>query len=212
MPQTPMLFQGQEFAASTPFVYFGDAQSEIAALMDQGRKDFLSQFPSLATAAMQSLLPRLNDPASFLRSKLDPAQRHRHAEAYALHHDLLRLRSQDGVLGDAGEGRIEGAVLGPSAFVLRYFSRGGDDRILIVNLGAELELVPASEPLLAPPADALWVLRFSSEDPRYGGGGIVPMAPEENWRLTGHSAIVMSPIKRHARLDEHPAAHGELPL
>ena len=37
------------------------------------------------------------------------------------------------------QGGLDGAVLGPEAFVLRYFGEGGDDRLLLVNLGRDLE-------------------------------------------------------------------------
>src|SRR5688500_20219480 len=46
-PQTPMLFQGQEFAASTPFAYFADHAGELGEKVKQGRREFLHQFPSL---------------------------------------------------------------------------------------------------------------------------------------------------------------------
>ena len=48
-PWTPMLFQGQEFAASNPFHYFADYEGELAALICKGRGKELSQFPSVAT-------------------------------------------------------------------------------------------------------------------------------------------------------------------
>jgi maltooligosyltrehalose trehalohydrolase len=196
-PGIPMLFQGQEFAASSPFLYFGDQKPEIAALMQRGRRDFLSQFPGLATASMQALVPRPDDPSTFARSKLDHAERSRpgHAEAYALHRELLELRREDPVFRDSRGSRPEGAVLGPGAFALRYFGPSGDDRLFVVNLGPQLELLPASEPLIAPPAGAIWDVLWSSEDPRYGGGGVVAMTPEENWSITGHSALVLSPVQ-----------------
>lgn len=55
-PQTPMLFQGQEFAATSPFFYFADHKDEIAHLVAQGRSDFLAQFRALATPEMQARL------------------------------------------------------------------------------------------------------------------------------------------------------------
>ena len=45
MPGTPMLFQGQEFAASSPFLFFADHVPELAALVREGRSTFLHQFP-----------------------------------------------------------------------------------------------------------------------------------------------------------------------
>ena len=43
-PATPMLFHGQEFASSTPFLYFADHRNEIAEAVAQGRREFLGQF------------------------------------------------------------------------------------------------------------------------------------------------------------------------
>ena len=43
-----MLFQGQEFAASSPFLYFADFDQELSAAVRHGRAEFLQQFPSLA--------------------------------------------------------------------------------------------------------------------------------------------------------------------
>jgi maltooligosyltrehalose trehalohydrolase len=195
-PETPMLFQGQEFAASSPFHYFGDLDRALATVVGRGRRDFLSQFPSLASAATRALIPHPHDPETFRRSKLDHAerQRGRHAEAYALHRDLLRLRREDPVLHTVRRGQVEGAVLGDAAFVLRFFGRGGDERLLIANLGPDLTLIPPSEPLLAPPPGACWDVCWSSEDPRYGGSGVVVLRAEETWPITAHSAMVLRPV------------------
>src|SRR5262249_35756148 len=40
-PSTPMLFQGQEFAASNPFLYFADFDADLAAAVRRGRGEFL---------------------------------------------------------------------------------------------------------------------------------------------------------------------------
>src|SRR5262249_18705939 len=63
-PCTPMLFQGQEFAASSPFLFFADHRPELAAGTRKGRAEFLRQFPSLATPAMQGRLPVPDDPVT----------------------------------------------------------------------------------------------------------------------------------------------------
>src|SRR5205807_5039175 len=47
-PGTPMLFMGQEFACSAPFLYFADHNPELAKVVRKGRAEFLGQFPSLA--------------------------------------------------------------------------------------------------------------------------------------------------------------------
>lgn len=193
-PATPMLFQGQEFAASTPFMYFADHHPELAAQVRKGRTEFLHQFPNLATPDIQSYLPRPDDPQTFQQSKLDLSERKTHKEAYLLHKDLLKLRRDDPVFAHMQKGYVDGAVLSAQAFVLRYFSSDGDnDRLLLINMGTDLQLSPMPEPLLAPHAKHDWSVLWSSEHPDYGGQGIVPLSTTHEWRLPGLSALVLKP-------------------
>jgi maltooligosyltrehalose trehalohydrolase len=192
-PGTPMLFQGQEFAASSPFLYFADHHPELNKQVRAGRIQFLTQFPSLAQPEMREFDIDSGDPATFEQCKLDLRERQRHADIYALHADLLRLRRDDPVFRLQKRGGLDGAVFSDEAFMLRYFGQNGDDRLLLVNLGRDLHLDPAPEPLLAPPEDKLWELLWSSEDPGYGGSGTPPVESEDNWRIPGHAAVVMRP-------------------
>ena len=190
-PNTPMLFQGQEFAASTPFLYFADHNPELAKLVAKGREEFLRQFPSIASEDAATLVPNPELEDTFLRCKLDFADCEKHAEVLAMHRDLIRLRKADPLLGKARRGTFDGAVLGTSAFVLRFFGRALDDRLLIVNLGAHVHLDPAPEPLLAPPLGCEWEVAWTSEDPRYGGGGTPALDSEENWHLPAEAAVLL---------------------
>lgn len=192
-PQTPMLFQGQEFAASTPFFYFADHREELARLVHEGRAKFLEQFPCLASEEMRDQLPDPADPETFVRSKLDLTERHKHPEAYKLHRDLLKLRREDAVFSRPRAGVIDGAVLGAEFFVLRFFGEADDDRLLLINFGVDAHLRPAPEPLLAPPRGKRWQRLWSSEDPCYGGRGAPPHESKENWWIAGHAALVLKP-------------------
>ncbi len=193
-PNTPMLFQGQEFAASTPFLYFADHNPELAKAVAVGRAQFLTQFPSIASREATALLSNPERVETFERCKLDWTEWERHAEAVALHRDLLRLRRDDPLLGKSPRGTFDGAVLGSAAFVLRFFGHTQDDRLLVVNLGPHLHLDPAPEPLLAPPLGCVWTLAWSSEDPRYGGYGTPPIDSEENWHIPAESAVLLTPV------------------
>jgi len=207
-PATPLIFQGQEYAASGPFLYFGDLRREVADAMHGGRREFVRQFPSLATDAMQSRVPHPADPDGFARSKLDPAERERgaHAETLAMYRDLLRLRREDPTFRTRCP-RFDGAVLGPEAFVARWFGPDGDDRVMLVDLGTELRLPVAAEPLLAPPDGTRWRVLWSSEDPRYGGHGTPePEAEGYNWTLKGHATVVLAP--EPSDRDEHRNFEG----
>jgi maltooligosyltrehalose trehalohydrolase len=112
---------------------------------------------------------------------------------YALHRDLLRLRREEPVFRAQRRGGVDGAVLAPQAFVLRFFGDDGDDRLLLVNFGANVLLAPAPEPLLALDGGQGWEVLWSSEDPRYGGDSAVAEEREDGWRLPGESAVVMKP-------------------
>jgi maltooligosyltrehalose trehalohydrolase len=197
MPGTPMLFQGQEFGASTPFLYFADLDPGIADSVRRGRTEFLEQFASIASAGPAARLDDPGDARTFERCRLDPSERWTHAEAVALHRDLLKLRRQEPALHVDRRGRVDGAVLGPQAFLLRYFAEDSQDgRILIVNLGPDLLRQSFPEPLIAPPPDRDWHIQWSSEDPRYGGNGTPPLRPEGTWHVTAESAIVLAPDAR----------------
>jgi len=192
MPGIPMLFQGQEFGASSPFFYFADHESGLSQDVREGRRRSLAQFPSLATSEMRAELADPGDIDTFRRSVIDLGERQRHASIYALHRDLLELRRTDPVLGQR-PCRIEGAALTDEAWMLRFFSRSGADRLLIVNLGRDLLLGPAPEPLLAPIEGQAWRLLWSSEAPVYGGSGGPAQDAVGDWLISGQSAIVLTP-------------------
>jgi len=192
-PCTPMLFQGQEFGASSPFLFFADHSAELNKQILEGRAEFLSQFRSLATPEMQERFTNPGDPATFERCKLDQSEREKHREIYDLHRDLLKLRRDEPAFRAQKRRGLDGAVLSSEAFLLRFFGEDGDDRLLMVNLGIDLHLDPAPEPLLAPPEGAEWTILWSSENPKYGGIGTPPLDSEENWQIPGHAAVVLQP-------------------
>jgi maltooligosyltrehalose trehalohydrolase len=193
-PWTPMLFQGQEFNASAPFLYFADFDHELAIAVRKGRAEFISQFPSAVEAAERGSLADPGDARTFEQCVLNTAERVAHADAYALHQDLLRMRRDEAAFHVQRRHSVDGSVLAPQAFALRYFTRDHrDDRIVIVNLGPDLERRSIADPLLAPPAGTDWALRWSSEDLAYGGGGTSELWPDRGWRVPGESAVVLAP-------------------
>ena len=193
-PGTPMLFQGQEFAASTPFLYFADHNPELAKAVAKGRSEFLRQFPSIASPEATAMLTNPEEESTFLRCKLDFADREKNKGIYLLHKELIALRRRDPLLGQAASGSFDGAVLSERSFLLRFFGKDQDDRLLIVNLGSGQQFDPAPEPLLAPPDDRRWEMIFCSEEPRFGGSGCPPLESEEGfWRIPAHAAALLAP-------------------
>jgi maltooligosyltrehalose trehalohydrolase len=193
-PWTPMLFQGQEFAASGPFLYFADFEGELLEGIRKGRAEFLRQFRSVAAYEEHHAIDDPGARETFLRSVLDAGERESHAAAYQLHQDLLALRRSDRAFTSARDG-LDGSVIGDAAFAMRFFANAGD-RLLIVNLGRDLFRPSIADPLVAPPLDTDWAIRWSSEDAAYGGGGTADPWPGGRWLIPGESATVFAPGPR----------------
>jgi maltooligosyltrehalose trehalohydrolase len=193
-PNTPMLFQGQEFGSSAPFLYFADHKPELAEAVAKGRREFLAQFPSIG--ALERQPPRPDAIETFERCKLDHHERQSHTEIVALHRDLLLLRKEM-------TGIARGAVLGDEAFLVRR-----DHHLLIINLGDELRLDVVPEPLLAAHLEGLWELTWSSDSRDYGGPGTRPVETNGAWLLPARAAVVMRCTLRPRC---HPRCHPEPP-
>jgi maltooligosyltrehalose trehalohydrolase len=190
---TPLLFQGQEFGATTPWSYFADMNEDLRGPVRKGRFDFLKQFPGVESLEVQEKLANPCDPQTFRKCKLDVSEREKFPELVALYRDLVHLRSTDQVFARRSKVRLDGAVIGPEAFVLRFFDSLGDDRLLIVNLRRALRPAIVPEPLLAPPENHRWSNLWSSEALRYGGGGEVPLEEEDGWHFPAEAAVALRP-------------------
>ncbi len=192
-PGTPMLFQGQEFGSSSPFLYFADHKPDLAGKIREGRKEFLAQWRTLRSPDMQRMFADPGSAETFSRSRLDHSETSRHSEIYQLHCDLLRLRKEDPVISRQGQDGIDGAVLSQDCFVVRFFTpEMSAHRLLLVNLGVELAFRPSPQPLLAPPEGMAWRTLWSSEDPQYGGNGTAALDSNENWRIPGYAAVLLA--------------------
>jgi maltooligosyltrehalose trehalohydrolase len=176
-PQTPLLFMGQEHFASTPFLYFVDHTGELAKDIERGRRELLGQMPSARNAIYGEGLKLLFGRAAFEASKLEPADRD--PRAFALHKELLALRK-------TFIGRPEGALLDAQTLALRW-----ENRLLLLCLGADHDLKPPSEPLLAPRAGQRWRMLFSSEASMFGGRGAFASDGTGPWRVQGRCATLL---------------------
>jgi maltooligosyltrehalose trehalohydrolase len=90
---------------------------------------------------------------------------------------------------------LDGATLGPDCLIVRYFGDAeNDDRLLVVNLGNDLRYSPAPQALLAPPAERVWEILWSTNRVEYGGVGTPPIETETGWQIMGESAVVLRPV------------------
>lgn len=190
-PQTPLLFMGQEFGATTRFLFFADHGEPLRGAVLKGRGEFLQQFSSIDSPATLASLTDPADQETFRRSKLRWEETLGENVYVNLHRDLISLRRTDLSLNGEDGTSIDGAVLSQQAFVLRWFSDDGD-RLLLVNFGVDLRCEPCPEPLLAPSTGKYWALVWSSERLMYGGRGVEHPESDCGWCLPGESAIFLS--------------------
>lgn len=193
MPGTAMLFQGQEFAASARFLFFADHERELAERVHEGRRKFLAQFRSMALPSVQQQIADPSIGAVFEQCQLDHGERNTNANVLHLHRDLIALSRGDPMFSRQDAAAVDGAVLGNDSLALRYTGDGGDDRLLVVNLGPDLHLRIVPQPLLAAPHATVWRLLLSTDDVRYGGRGALHPELKEGWMIPARCAIVLAP-------------------
>lgn len=189
-PNTPLIFQGQEFNSEQPFYYFSDHEPSLSPLVKKGRKQELAQFPRLATSEIRKILPDPENPNTFIDSKLHSRDIDEASFIYCLFRDLIKIRKDDPVFKNMQNMKIDGAVLGSDSFLIRYFGEENGDRVLIVNFGPDYNFNPAPEPLLVPGVNQTFEVLWSSESVIYGGDGTPPINIPF-WKILGHSAVVL---------------------
>jgi maltooligosyltrehalose trehalohydrolase len=169
-PQTPMLFMGQEFAASTPFLFFTDFDPELGKLVTEGRRAEFAAFRAFADPGLRDAIPDPQAESTFLASKLDLAERKTNAPTYRLYQALLALRRDDPVLRSGDQAATRALAAGPEIVVVHRWL-GTAQRVLVANFGAAASLPLAETPELAAMADADWRLLLSTADRQFGGSG-----------------------------------------
>lgn len=137
LPMTPLLFMGQEWGATTPFLYFTDHDEELGRLICEGRRREFAGFSEYGDPKKQASIPNPQSRETFLASKLrwsEREERH-HAQVLALYQAALHLRRTDGVWSQASRAELSAEVVAGVLVVRR--SRGAQQRVLILNTGSE---------------------------------------------------------------------------
>ena len=115
VPMTPLLFMGQEWAASSPFQYFTDLDPGIGRLVTEGRRNEFQSFPEFSRPESRERIPDPQSPCTFAESKLRWNERTqpRHAAVLTLYRELLRLRGSEPALQAAPD--VAGEAFAPDA-------------------------------------------------------------------------------------------------
>ncbi len=165
-PMTPLLFMGQEWAASTPFLFFTDLNPELGNLVTEGRRREFQDFPEFSTPDARERIPDPQSACTFQASKLRWEERAEpaHAAVLALYRDLLALRRAEPALQASAHTTGEAFALDAGTIAVR---RQAHDECLWVVARlrgdgcADLTQVAAAE------SGATWQLVRTTEDPRF---------------------------------------------
>ena len=184
LPQTPLLFQGQEFLASTPYLYFTDHNEELGRLVTEGRRKEFAGFVQFSDPDLRSHIPDPQSPETFRRSKLnlDEAAYGAGLLAQDFYRAALRLRATDPVLREARRTRVALHTAAQDKALYIHLTTAGGGRLLAANFGDEAQM-PYSR------ADRLTTLIHTNE-PRFGGNAVPPGTVADEITLPAHSAAL----------------------
>lgn len=135
LPMTPLLFMGQEWAASTPFLYFTDHEEELGGKIKVGRHDEFRHFEAFRDEGVRATIPDPQAPSSFEVSRLrwEEREQGRHAAMLELVQGALALRRADPVLRDPARERLHAEAHGEVLVVRRTL--GSATRWLVISFG-----------------------------------------------------------------------------
>lgn len=174
-PETPMLFMGQEFTASNPFLYFTDHPEELGRLVTEGRRQEFSGFSIFHDEALRDSIPDPQAESTFLSSKLNLAERDRNPGIYMLYKRMLSLRASDAVMkhNDRMKTRAS-AISAEMVAVHRWW--GTEQRLMIANFGPEVRFPVGDVEALEPIVNRPWNVMLSTTSEEFGGSGVKPEA------------------------------------
>ncbi len=172
-PSIPMLFMGEEFAASAPFLFFCDFGPELAAAVTRGRREEFARFAQFRAPADRAAIPDPNDESTFQASKIDWTERERApgSERLAFYRRCLAIRRDRVVplLGAIDHGGTFG-IHDDRVLRVRWPLRDGSDLVLLASF-ADADVhgidVPRGETLFANDA-LLPALLARGEVPAHG--------------------------------------------
>ena len=146
-PQIPLLFMGEEFGASTPFLFFCDFHGDLAAAVTKGRRSEFSRFAKFNSPNTLESIPDPNSENTFQQSKLDwkSLPEKVHADWLRLYRDLLVIRQKQIVphLGSASDIRCQATQSPERSLALDWNLKDGALLELRANLGTEHHCLPA---------------------------------------------------------------------
>jgi maltooligosyltrehalose trehalohydrolase len=176
LPQTPLLFMGQEWAASAPFRYFTDHHPELGKLIQQGRQNEFSGFAAFQDPNDRERIPDPQALETFEASRLNWEERELepHLSIWRFYTKLLALRRTEPALRAQGTDNFQVEALNDSVLLLRRQAPSAPALLGVIRLrGAGSDNLQGS-----PCADAgqagKWELLLTAEDASFAPDPVPP--------------------------------------
>jgi maltooligosyltrehalose trehalohydrolase len=140
-PSPPLLLMGEEFGASTPFLFFCDFAGDLAATVTNGRRSEFSRFEKFRSDAVRAQIPDPNSESTFERSKLDwqtgTDKFHKnwldfYREVLSIRRDAIIPRLKRGTRGNA-----QYDITGKKSLTVKWALGDNTSLTLLANLGSE---------------------------------------------------------------------------
>jgi maltooligosyltrehalose trehalohydrolase len=199
---TPLLFMGQEWAATAPFLFFTDHNEELGRRVKEGRRHEFRHYRAFADPALWEKVPDIQAESTFLACKLDWSERDRepHASTLRLYEALLALRRTEPALRSARCGGFEAVALDADSLLLRRDADDGPSLWVVVRLrGSGVDALEGH----APAERWRWEVVLTTED--------APFAPDPTpprIDLSGRAPVVWFERPGAALLRSRPVAAG----
>src|SRR5262249_46215092 len=165
-PATPLLFMGQEWAASSPFLFFTDHHGELGRQVTEGRRREFRHFSAFTDPATRERIPDPQAAATFEASRLDWSERQRppHAGVLALYRELLQLRRTEPALRATSRDSYAVTAVGDSTLALLRRAADGPALLLVCRLRGSGRIGLSDLPLLREHSAPRWDIVLTTED------------------------------------------------
>lgn len=180
VPETPLLFMGQEFAATAPFLYFTDHDAELGRLISEGRRREFGHFRAFSDPSELGRIPDPQAAETFAACRLDwsEASREPNASVLRLHRALLDLRRSEPMLRTDRRELQRVVALDDATLAVCRASSTGRYALLVVRLLGSGTADLRAHPGLELPQGAAWDVALTTEDASFAPDPAPPVVEQ----------------------------------
>lgn len=146
-PMVPLLFMGEEWGASQPFLFFTEHKEELAQAVREGRRAEFADFSAFLDEKARERIPDPNALSTFEASipDFDARETDSHAACLERYRTLLALRHQHIVPRLQGARALGAEAIGDKAVLARWQMNDASQLVIALNLGNQPVAVPDSD-------------------------------------------------------------------